>query len=399
MEKNNINEVISTIEDKCNEFIDKIIKKFQKYKYIKLYGKILHYLDKPILFYNCTVLTNTKSNPFDIDIDFSFEFIDGEIPYVSILTDFIEPTFNDNRNYYRCLTKDDNYKFSLNDLPKSEIIFEIMIEGIENFLTYINESIAINSFIFFGEYEYNHIYQINDFLQNGNDNFYRINEIKKNKYEERYILFTELYFLLFSPIPEDKALVKILFYQKLRDINLFFDKNEQNDSLILKLNYKKFKYDLEFIMIDRKRKDNLEELCLVEDQHNNINNEKDKKYDYSIIIKEWFTYVDNIKFNQYDIILNKYKIFFRDNKMNIKIKNKNTEKIKEYNNYIKFNENLISLYQKINSNGNKERIQKLVSNIIYICSELVNYGDGDSGNTNEYILKIRKYITLNKKNK
>ena len=397
MEKNNINEVTSTLEDKCNKFIDSIITKFKKYKYIKLFGKILHYLDKPILYYNCTVLTNTKSNPFDIDIDFSFEFIDGEIPYVSILTDFIEPTFNDNRNYFRCLTKDYKYYFSLDDLPKSEIIFETMIEGIENFLTYINESIAINSFIFFGEYEYNHIYQINDFLQNGNYNFYRINEIKKNKYEERYILFTELYFLLFSPTPGDKALVKLLFFQKLKDINLFFDKNDQNNSLILKLNYKKFKYDIEFIMIDRKRKDNLEELSLVEDEHNNTNNDKEKKYDYSMIIKEWFTYADIIKFNQYDLVLNKYKIFFRDNKKNIKIKKTNPEKIKEYNNYIKFNENLISLYQKINSNGNKERIHKLVSNIIYICSELVNFGDSDNGNNNEYILKIRKYISLNKK--
>ena len=397
MEKNNINEITPSLEDKCNEFIDKLINNFKKYKYIKLCGKILHYLDKPILYYNCTVLANTKSNPFDIDIDFSFEFIDGEIPYVSILTDFIEPTFNDNRNYFRCLTKDYKYYFSLDDLPKSEIIFETMIEGIENFLTYINESIAINSFIFFGEYEYNHIYQINDFLQNGNYNFYRINEIKKNKYEERYILFTELYFLLFSPTPEDKALVKLLFFQKLKDINLFFDKNDQNNSLILKLNYKKFKYDIEFIMIDRKRKNNLEELSLVEDEHNNTNNDKEKKYDYSMIIKEWFTYADIVKFNQYDLVLNKYKIFFRDNKKNIKIKKTNPEKIKEYNNYIKFNENLISLYQKINSNGNKERIHKLVSNIIYICSELVNFGDSDNGNNNEYILKIRKYISLNKK--
>ena len=43
---------------------------------------------------------------------------------------------------------------------------------------------------------------MNDFFQYKNSlNFYRINEIKKskNKLEERYIIFTKLYFLFFVP--------------------------------------------------------------------------------------------------------------------------------------------------------------------------------------------------------
>lgn len=118
-----------------------------------------------------------------------------------------------------------------------------MINGIENFLTYLNESIAINTFIFFGEYEYEHIYQINDFLQNNNIlNFYRINEIiNNNKNEERYIIITSLYFLIFEPLEEDKALAKLINSIKLKDLNLTFDKNEKNNSLILKLSLSKTK--------------------------------------------------------------------------------------------------------------------------------------------------------------
>ena len=44
----------------------------KKFKDIKLSGKILHYLEKPTLYYYCTVLSNKKSNPFDLDIIFSF---------------------------------------------------------------------------------------------------------------------------------------------------------------------------------------------------------------------------------------------------------------------------------------------------------------------------------------
>lgn len=395
MEKNKINETILFSDDKYNEFISKTIAKLKKNKDIKISGKILYYLDKPVLYYYCIVFSNTKSNPFDIDIAFSFEFIDGEIPYVRILTDFIDPTLNDNRNYFRCLLEEHTYKFMLNNLSKCENILLTMVEGIENFLTYINESLAINSFVFFGEYESGHIYQINDFLQGSNYlNFYRINEIKNNKYEEKYIIFTKLYFLLFSPTPNDKALVKLLFCQKLKELNLFFDKNENNNSIILSLKNKKKNINLEFTIIDRNRKENFKDLNLVSEEDNNIINDKDKKSDFSIVIKEWFSYLDKIDFKTFDIVLHKYKIFFKDNKRELKFHEKNENKLKEYNNYILFNEKLISLYQTINSNGNNARIHKLVSNIIYICSELVDYGEPYNGKENEYLVKIRKYIKL-----
>ena len=390
--ENIINENIVINEENYQQYLKKVIDKMKKYKDIIILGKLLHYLEKPTFYYDCTVLLNTEYNPFDIDIQFCFEFIDGEIPYVTILTDFVDPSLNDNRNYYRCLSKEFTYKFSLDNLPEHEIILESMIEGIENFLTYLNESMAVNTFIFFGQYEYDHIYQINDFLKNRNClNFYRINQINNKKYEERYIIFTKLFFLLFIPTSEDKALVKLIFFQKLKDLNLEFDKNKEHNSLILKLNYKKFNNDIEFKIIDRKRKSTIEELNLVEEEENN---ERDGKSDYSIVLKDWFSYLDNINFKKYDIVLSKYKILFNDKKRNVKVKDMSPTKVEEYNKFIQFNENLISLYENLKNINNNKRIYKLISNIIYISSELVDFGNTQDGKENKYITKIRKYITL-----
>ena len=76
------------------------------------------------------------------------------------------------------------------------------------------------------------------------------------------------------------------------------------------------------------------------------------------------------------------------------------EKVEEYNKFIQFNENLISLYEKLKNSNNTQRIYKLISNIIYICSELVDFGNTQESKENKYISKIKKYLTLkNNKNK
>jgi hypothetical protein len=398
MEKNKINEITENPENEktYEEHIIKTINKLKENKNIKISGKILHYLETPILYYYCTSISNTNSNPFDIDIEFTFEFIDKETPYVAILTDFIEPSLRDNRNFFRCLTSDHKYKFNLNNLTQQEKILESMINGIENFLTYLNESIAINTFIFFGEYEYEHIYQINDFLQNNNIlNFYRINEIINNKKEERYIIITNLYFLIFEPFEEDKALARLINSIKLKDINLTFDKNEKNSSLILKLSLSKTKKknnkDIEFVLIDRSRKmENVNEVNLVDDELIKENEDKDEKSKYSLLMNQWFSYQDKINFKTYDIVLNKYKILFSDSKGYLKISEKKKNRIEEFNRHIKFNEKMVTLYENLKNND--KRMYKLISNIIYICSELVNYADTKDGKENEYLIKIRKYI-------
>ena len=68
-----------------------------------------------------------------------------------------------------------------------------------------------------------------------NIDFFRINQIKgENIYDNfYYIICTEIYFIVFEPLENDKSLGKILFYHKLSDIEFHYeevgystDKNE-----------------------------------------------------------------------------------------------------------------------------------------------------------------------------
>ena len=383
MEKNKIN------ESEINEnYIIKSINYLQKYKeYMNITGKILYYLSKPVLFYNINLYWNTKINPFDFNISFNLEFIDGEIPYISIMTNF-EPKLNDNRNFFRCLTKKYKYCFSLNDLSEHEKVMESIIKGLENFLTVINESLAVNTFIFFGQYEYGHTYQINDFLKNNfHQEFFRINDLEEN--DEKYIIITELYLMLFKPIEQeqDKNLVKLLFYQKLKDINInsLFEQDENSENIILNLKGTKYGKNIEFEIIDRKRQKKLDELNL-------IKKEKNKEFIENIkLINNKVNYID---FNKYDLVIEKYKILFNDNKNNFKIKQKSAKKIREYIKCVDFYEKLLDLYNKLKIK--KERKDTIIDNIIYLCSELVNYSNCEGQDDNKYLIKIRKYIELQK---
>ena len=145
---------LTTKEQQYENHIIKSIEYLQKYKeYIKLSGKILYYSEKPILYYYCTVYSNSKINPFEKNIIFNLEFIDKEIPYISISSGFQALILNDNRNFYRCLSKKYDYRFSLDELNVQEKILEDIILGIENFFNYVQESLALNVYIFFGQYE------------------------------------------------------------------------------------------------------------------------------------------------------------------------------------------------------------------------------------------------------
>ena len=380
MEINNINESVKVPSEKYEAIIIKIVNDLKKYEDIKIQGKILFYSKQPIFYYICTILGKSNSNPFNKNITFGFEFINKEKPYITILTDFIEPTLNDNRNYYHCLSKD--YFFSLYDLKQHEIILEDIIKNIGKFLFHIKESTSINAFIFFGEYEFGHIYQINDFLQNNQIlKFYRIyNKMKK----ENYIIFTKLYFLLFEPLQHDKALVKLVACRKLKDVDFFAEKDEKGKNFLLKFG-KKDKTVLAFEFIDRSLKD--------ANDNNNENNNNEKEYiNLDKLRKDLSIYQNNINYEKYIIILNDYKILFNETKGNLDFKNKklNENQISEYNKYIEYNEKLLEYYKNLNNKDNNKRVEEIISNVTSICSDMVGYSKYDKEIDNEYVLKIRK---------
>jgi hypothetical protein len=409
MENNIIKkEPLLSIETLYEEHIKSSVEQLKKYTDIDISSKILHYLKEPIICYYCSVYKKTNSNPFNINIDFCFEFLDGEIPYATILTDFVEPSLKDNRNYYRCLTKEHKYKFNSKEIKKHQIILESMIKGIGNFLTLLKDSIYIKSFVFFGEYEYNHVYLINDFLMNKNYlNFYRINVLKKNKEEERYILFTKLYFLLLEPLKDDKTLVKIKYQRKLKDMSLYFDKNELKNTLIINFSSTESKENIEFSVINRKSiidKENTTNRILNNNLSDNNNNEikeenkndikendnKENKFNYSLLIKEWFTYIDKMDFKTYDLVVNKYEMLFNESRENFNINEGSHSEIEEYKKLIEFYEKLINYYE--NKKVTKDKINKIIANIIFISAELVNYANNKKKEDNEYLLKVKKYL-------
>ena len=376
-------------EEIYQQFISKTIDDYKENHNISIKGKILHYLPLPTLYYYIKVQKKTDINPFHKPILFCFEFINGETPYATILTDFVEPSLKDNRNYYRCLTDEYDYIFSFDKYEGMKKILNSMILGIKNFLSFVKESIEINYFIYFGEYEFNHIYQVNDFLPHSN--FYRIIEITNNQQNEKYIIITNLYFIIFQPLEFDKCLMKIIFIIELNEINLNFDKNKVNNSLILDLTDTQYKSTFEFLLIDRK--------------HIKLKNPKDFKFekekndietDYSNLIKEWFTHQNNniIMFKKYDSILKNYRIIFYQqiNKLD-QIFGKNLD-IDKYNKFIDFYEKILNYYESKSEKTDaiKERIHKIISDLIYLCSDLINYDENNTKIDNQYLIKMKNYI-------
>jgi len=394
MQNSILNESPECIKEEIyRQFILKTLNDFKDNKDINITGKLLYYSSEPTLYYLVKVHKKTNINPFEKEILFSIEFINGETPYVSILSDCFEPTMNDNRNYFRCLTKEHKYIFYFNEYSISRIILKFMISGIQNFLRVVKESIEIKHFIYFGEYEFRHVYQINDFLKNKNK-FYRIIEIDDNNREnELFIIFTKLYFMIFEPLEDDKNLVKLIFLKELNEIDFNYNKNEDNHSLILNLSETDYKKNLEFVLIDRKH------ILLKTRKNFEFDKEKnDKEHDYSNLIKEWFTYQNNniLLFKNYKSIIKDYRMIFNEYREHMNLlelvtgKNLNFD---ECDKLIDFYEQLLEYYESQNNinkdNNNKERQIKLVSNLMYLCSELINFNKSQS---DRYLVTMKKYM-------
>ena len=393
MQNSIINESTDSIKEEIyHKFIIKTVNDFKENKDIRITGKLLYYSSEPTLYYIVKVQKKTDINPFEQDILFS---INGETPYVTILTDFSEPTMNDNRNYYRCLTKEHKYIFYFNEYSISRIILKLMISGIKNFLTFVKESIEIKHFIYFGEYEFKHVYQINDFLKNKN-NFYRIIEINDNKEKELFIIFTKLYFMIFEPLESDDNLIELVFLKELNELDSIYNKNEDNHSLILNLSETDYKKNLEFVLVDRKH------ILLKTRKDFEFGKEKnDREYDYSNLIKEWFTFQNNniILFKKFKSVIRDYRMLFNEYREHMNLlelitgKNLNFD---ECDKLIDFYEQILEYYdsqnninKENNNNNNKERKIKLVSNLMYLCSELINFNKSQS---NRYFVTMKKYM-------
>ncbi len=175
---------------------------------------------------------------------------------------------------------------------------------------------------------------------------------------------------------------------ELNEINFVFDKKNINQSLILDLNKTHYKDNLEFVLINRKQKNNKKE-----DNIFNLDYEEEEdEFDYSSLIKNWFVHQNtnlNI-FKKYNLIIKNYRIIFNESRDKLESAIGKNLDINEYNKLIEFYERIIEYNKNKNlDNNNNERLHKLISDIVNLCSELVNY---DKTTNNQYLMKIKKYL-------
>ena len=400
--ENKINENITSnneeIENKINIFISEIQNKYKDNKIynIQITGKILYYIkDTTILYFNYKMFKNNKNNLFNKDILFGFEFIQNKVPYIRVLSNFINPTLYDGRNLFYCILNDynDNYIFDINNLEECNKIIEKIIIGIDKFTITLKDNINIKVLIYYGEYTLNHIYLMNDFLMNQPIlDFFRIYELNNKNKDLKYIIITDLYFLIFEPINDNKSLGKLIQIQYIKDINFIIENNSKNKN-DNKLNNYYLKYNkdvnntisIKFILTcggykgkKVSKKDSIE--CEF-DEYLKLKNILEKKKNilnsgnYILIIQKsrnLYAYNDKRDSNK--------KKFISKNRCN------------DYKKYIEYYEILYDYYkQKKNEENVKNKLKEIFSYLTFFCVELITFKDSDPKENFIYKSKLEKF--------
>ena len=415
--------LIETLELKLNE----------KYKNkIKIKGKLLYETKNISILFHIFIYKSTEINPFEADIEMVIDFVEKESPYVQIMTNFLEPTLYDIKNYFLCLTKKKDYIFSYKHIGKFQIVFIDILSNIQIFLHHLYNAEVFKTFIYFGEYSLNHIYHINNFLKNKEIlDFFRVNRVRNEEIYEKifYIILTEIYLIVFEPDDNNKSLGKILFYKELSEISvsyeevyLHFDgdkikkklkvsikdlqnkilfKESNNDNIIndkvkiSHLNYNSNSSNNNFSQInDMKDKS---DLCYKlfflfinkeEEDEENIDNLKNE-YDY---FKQFVIKQKVIIEKEYQHIIFPYWLLFNNsNNLNKTIYSLDKNK-DEVNKLIEYNEKIFKKYSKTKDKLGKIILNNAISNIIFLCSEMTSgLINDEQHNINLYVEKIQKY--------
>ena len=385
--ENKINLIISIIQHKYN--------KNEIYN-IHITGKILHYIrETTVLYFNYKMLKNNKYNSFKKDILFGFEFIQNKVPYIRVLSNFINPTLYDGRNLFYCILNDysENYIFDMNNLEECNKIIDKIILGIKNFLITLKDNMNIKVLIYYGEYTLNHIYLMNDFLMNQPIlDFFRIYELNDKNRELKYIIITQLFFLIFEPINENKSLGKLIQIHYINDINFIIETNSKNNN-DNKLNNYYFKNNkdikniisIKFILTyggyqgkKVSAKDSLE--CEF-DEYLRLKNILDKKK-------------NELNLEDYLLVIQKSRNLFAYNEKRDSNKKKFISKSRcnDYKKYIEYYEILYDYYKQKKSEENvKNKLKEIFNYLTFFCVELITFKDSDPKENFIYKSKLEKY--------
>lgn len=383
-------------EDKFISFISKIESKYNKkddsLNDIKIIGRVLYYMkDVTIIYFNYKMPKNSEDNPFDKDIMFGFEFIENKVPYIRALNNFVNPTLYDGRNLYYCLTNNYNYVFDVNKLDECMQIIDMLVIGIKNFIVSLKDNIDIKVFIYYGEYNINHVYLMNDFLMNSQIlKFYRIYELNNNNKNEelKYILITQLFFLIFEPVSENKALGKLIQIYYIKDVKIIIENNSKN-----KIEQKDY-----FFKINKDSNDtNLIKFILAKGGFDGKKRTKNDNCDYNDYLELKKTLDEKkaeLNFGNYLLVINKSKNLCapKEKRNSNKKKFISKNRCNDYKKYIEYYEILYDYYKKKEKEENvKERLKEIFSNLTFFCVELLTFKDSDPKENLIYKSKLEKF--------
>ena len=266
--------------------------------------------------------------------------------------------------------------------------------------------------IYYGDYTLNHQYLINDFLINKTIiNFFRINDID-NKFSSclndsanknninnikinnlKYIIITQLYFLVFEPVNENKSYAKLIQIYHLKDINILIKANEKEKDK--KSYYIKITKDInntlliKFILVhrnylskDENQISKNEDIECDYDSHIQFKNSFDEKKEelnyknYLLVIKN----SKNLSAMDEQKDLSKKKKFISENRCN------------DYKKYIEYYELLYDYYKKKKNEINvKDKLKEIFSKLTFFCVELITFKDSNPKENLIYKSKLEKY--------
>lgn len=365
-------------------FIKKIIKKYENETELKISGKTLNYiLDDEILIFYCTLYKSTNINPFSSDIYFNFEFKDNSTPYVQILNDFINPTLNDGRNIYYCLTNKHKYIFNKNNLDECENIFYELIDNIKEFLICLKENIQINAFIYYGNYEKERTYKINELILSKNTiKFFRIMQINGKEEYMKYIIFTQLYFLIFEPDENDMSFAKLELCLPLKDIQFAFEEINPNK----KQNTNNFTLK---ILSDINFNEILNMKFYLYSNDKIVDNLQTKFIEFKTVL---FSKKGEIDLKKYKIVITNYKPLFTIDTKKVTKRKHIKGMHDDYKLYIAYYEELYNYYKDFKEENIKNRVKIYLANLTYFCVDFITFYDSEPDEVKYYKDKMSNYL-------
>lgn len=181
----------------------------------------------------------TSQNKFVSDLKFNIEVkrdFPNTSPEIFCTSNFIFPTLYDNRNLIpSILGKEWN--------PSNRL--EELIELIPQFCERVFENTTNKYLVYYGDYKIDEVYDVNHFLCNSELQFFKCVQFLKsrntnNSYlhkKERYIVLSDVYFLLFDPAPNFKNMAKLIFWGDIRYLTITktdnYHENEKAHSYVL----------------------------------------------------------------------------------------------------------------------------------------------------------------------